>query len=279
VHELQRVFNYQEREIRTITKDGDPWFVAKDVCDALEIVDTRQAVERLDDDERCLIPVTDNLGRMQDSWTVNEPGLYALILGSRKPEAKAFKRWITHEVIPAIRKTGSYGHRTYGNNTLDALMDIYHLDRDKLTSEALTVLIKAVAATAKQPKIIFDTPIGIKLPNKPKGVSKELTDEIYNYLIDWLEKNESHFELTGGPLQEGKTKFGMIIENRAFIYPEVFRGALLKGGYVEMTALRSLAQEELIDTEVWSGKRRFKIRKYDHASKKQRRFVSLKLLL
>ena len=160
MHELQRVFNYQEREIRTITKDGDPWFVAKDVCDALEIVDTRQAVERLDDDERCLIPVTDNLGRMQDSWTVNEPGLYALILGSRKPEAKAFKRWITHEVIPAIRKTGSYGHRTYGNNTLDALMDIYHLDRDKLTSEALTVLIKAVAATAKQPKIIFDTPIG-----------------------------------------------------------------------------------------------------------------------
>lgn len=106
--ELQRVFSYQERQVRIILKDGEPWWVAKDVCDVLEIGDTRQAVERLDDDERYLIPVTDNLGRQQESWVVSEPGLYSLILGSRKPEAKSFKRWITHEVIPAIRTTGMY---------------------------------------------------------------------------------------------------------------------------------------------------------------------------
>lgn len=108
MNELSRVFNYQGNQVRTVVKDGEPWFVAKDVCDVLEIGDTRRAVERLDEDERSLTPLTDSLGRMQQTYIVNEPGLYSLILGSRKPEAKAFKRWITHEVIPAIRKHGMY---------------------------------------------------------------------------------------------------------------------------------------------------------------------------
>jgi anti-repressor protein len=108
MNQLQKVFNYQERPVRTILKDGEPWFVAKDVCEVLEIADARQAVDRLDEDERCLIPVADSLGRQQETYTVNEPGLYSLILGSRKPEAKNFKRWITHEVLPSIRKHGAY---------------------------------------------------------------------------------------------------------------------------------------------------------------------------
>lgn len=108
MNELQKVFNYNEKQVRTIIKDGEPWFVAKDVCIVLELGDTHKAVDRLDDDERNLIPVTDSLGRQQETYIVNEPGLYSLILGSRKPEAKLFKRWITHEVIPSIRKTGQY---------------------------------------------------------------------------------------------------------------------------------------------------------------------------
>jgi len=93
--------------VRTVLKDGEPWFVAADVCRALEIGDTHKAVERLDDDEkgRSLIPT---LGGEQELLVVNEPGLYTLVLGSRKPEARAFKRWITHEVIPAVRKHGGY---------------------------------------------------------------------------------------------------------------------------------------------------------------------------
>lgn len=81
--------------------------MAADVCRALEIGDTHKAVERLDDDEkgRSLIPT---LGGEQELLIVNEPGLYTLVLGSRKPEARAFKRWITHEVIPSIRKHGGY---------------------------------------------------------------------------------------------------------------------------------------------------------------------------
>ena len=93
--------------IRTLTKDGEPWFVAVDVCKSLDIGNSRQALTRLDEDEKGVIS-TDTLGGEQQMSIVNEPGLYSLVLGSRKPEAKAFKRWITHEVIPQIRKTGAY---------------------------------------------------------------------------------------------------------------------------------------------------------------------------
>jgi prophage antirepressor-like protein len=93
--------------VRTIAKDNEPWFVAADVCKALELGNNRQAIARLDDDEKGVIS-TDTLGGKQEMAIVNEPGLYSLVLGSRKPEAKEFKRWITHEVIPSIRKHGMY---------------------------------------------------------------------------------------------------------------------------------------------------------------------------
>lgn len=102
-----QIFNYQDTQVRTIVKDGEPWFVAKDVCGVLDIANSRDAVGRLDGDEKGVVS-TDTLGGQQELQVVNEPGLYTLVLGSRKPEAKSFKRWITHEVIPALRKTGSY---------------------------------------------------------------------------------------------------------------------------------------------------------------------------
>lgn len=103
-----QVFSSQEfGEVRTTVIDGEPWFVAADVCRALELSNSRMAISRLDDDEKG-VSSTDTLGGKQEMQIVNEPGLYSLVLGSRKPEAKAFKRWITHEVIPAIRKTGGY---------------------------------------------------------------------------------------------------------------------------------------------------------------------------
>jgi prophage antirepressor-like protein len=104
---LQKVFSYEGRQVRTIVKDGQPYFVARDVCDILEVNNYRDAGARLDDDEKDVV-LTDTLGGPQDMIAVNEPGLYSLVLGSRKPEAKAFKRWITHEVLPTIRQTGGY---------------------------------------------------------------------------------------------------------------------------------------------------------------------------
>ena len=102
-------FRYADaRDLRTVTLDGEPWFVAADVASILDLGNVHSSLALLDDDERGLHSVETPSGR-QSVVIVSEPGLYSLILRSRKPEAKAFKRWITHTVLPAIRKTGSYG--------------------------------------------------------------------------------------------------------------------------------------------------------------------------
>ena len=92
-------------------RDGEPWFVAKDVCTCLEIANVSDACSRLDEDERGIVS-TDTPSGKQEMLIVSEPGLYSLIGSSKKPEAKAFKRWVTHEVLPSIRKTGKYDARS-----------------------------------------------------------------------------------------------------------------------------------------------------------------------
>jgi prophage antirepressor-like protein len=99
-------FDFEGSQVRVVTDaQGEPWFVAADVLSTISL--DRKALERLDDDEKGVNSIH-TPGGTQEMTTVNEPGLYALVLGSRKAEAKRFKRWVTHEVLPAIRKTGSY---------------------------------------------------------------------------------------------------------------------------------------------------------------------------
>lgn len=102
-------FDFEGRPVRVVTDaQGEPWFVAADVCAVLELPNTTRALARLDPDEQALISIQ-GISRGNDQVNVvNEPGLYSLVLGSRKREAKRFKRWVTHEVLPAIRKTGRY---------------------------------------------------------------------------------------------------------------------------------------------------------------------------
>lgn len=107
MNELQIFKNNQFGNVRIVMKGQEPWFVAKDICECLAISKHRDAISRLDSDERGSLKV-DTLGGKQEMATVNEYGLYSLVLSSRKPEAKEFKRWITHDVIPQIRKTGQY---------------------------------------------------------------------------------------------------------------------------------------------------------------------------
>lgn len=104
MNELQVFNNAMFGNVRIILQNNEPWFVAKDVCDCLEHTNTTMALQRLDDDERAKL----NLGRQGETNVINEYGLYSLVLSSRKPEAKEFKRWITHDVLPALRRTGSY---------------------------------------------------------------------------------------------------------------------------------------------------------------------------
>lgn len=109
MNELQ-IFTYNDTPLRTVEKDGEVWWVLKDVCNVLGIVDHISVSRRLDDDEKGvgqILPLSGK-GGAQETTIINEPGLYNVILRSDKPEAKDFKRWVTHEVLPTIRKTGSY---------------------------------------------------------------------------------------------------------------------------------------------------------------------------
>ena len=106
-----RIFNYNSVEVRTIQKDGEPWFVLRDVCNVLGLGTPARVAERLDTDEVSQTHITDSMGRQQETTIINESGLYNVILRSDKPEAKPFRKWVTSEVIPAIRRHGSYSRK------------------------------------------------------------------------------------------------------------------------------------------------------------------------
>lgn len=126
MNELQ-IFNYEETPVRVVDKDGAPWWVLADVCRALGIKNPRDVAARLDEDEKNTVDLTDGILARPNSelgysrrgnpnmTIINEPGLYKVILRSDKPEAKKFTRWVTHEVLPAIRKTGSYNAKGKGD--------------------------------------------------------------------------------------------------------------------------------------------------------------------
>nr|DAY35460.1 MAG TPA: KilAC domain protein [Caudoviricetes sp.] len=108
MNEIMKVFNNAMfGDVRIILQNDEPWFVAKDVCECLEISNSRQALSRLDTDEKTDVILNDG-SQNRKMNIVNEYGLYSLVLSSRKPEAKEFKRWITHEVLPSLRKYGTY---------------------------------------------------------------------------------------------------------------------------------------------------------------------------
>jgi len=129
-------------KIRVIMRCSDPWFVAKDVCDCLEITNVSQACQTLDEDEKGIYKVY-TLGGSQDMMLISESGLYTLIMRSNKPEAKVFRKWVTSEVLPSIRKTGGYGIRTVDDMINDpdtairllTQLKILRLQNDQLAME------------------------------------------------------------------------------------------------------------------------------------------------
>ena len=106
--EIQR-FDFKGAALRTLTDEaGEPWFVAKDVCDILGLENSRKATAELDSDEKNTVTISDGIAGNPNKTIISEPGLYRLVMKSRKPEAKEFQRWVTHEVLPSIRKHGAY---------------------------------------------------------------------------------------------------------------------------------------------------------------------------
>jgi len=141
-------FDFKGAAVRTVRKGTEILWIAADVCEALEILHHRDALARLDDDERESVLV-DTLGGKQMALAVNESGIYSLILRSRKPQAKAFKRWLTHEVIPAIRRDGGYISPEATAEQLKALIGTVQEQAETLalTRRELKCLRQALSST------------------------------------------------------------------------------------------------------------------------------------
>lgn len=123
-----KVFHFQENEVRIVDVDGEPWFIAKDVAEILGYSETAMMTRRLDDDESISAKLA---GMNMKSTLINESGLYNAVLGSNKPEAKAFKKWVTSEVLPSIRKTGSYFRSSSGLPSSDVLMKTLYTEMER----------------------------------------------------------------------------------------------------------------------------------------------------
>ncbi len=135
MNDLQ-IFSYQSHEVRTVRMNGELWFVLKDVCEVLDISNHKMTAQRLDADEVSQTYLIDSMGREQSTYIISESGLYSVILRSDKPEAKPFRKWVTSEVLPQIRKTGAYmvqadpnlpPELALANQTLAAVNKIYQM--------------------------------------------------------------------------------------------------------------------------------------------------------
>ena len=148
-----RIFNYNSVEVRTIQNDGEPWFVLKDVCNVLHIGNSRDVVARLDQDEKGVGQI-DTLGGKQEMTIINESGLYNVILRSDKPEAKPFRKWVTSEVLPTIRRHGMYATPdTVEKMLADPDTTIKLLETIKQERAARMAL--EAKAEADKPKVLF----------------------------------------------------------------------------------------------------------------------------
>ena len=151
-----KIFTYQTNEVRTILKDGEPWWVLKDVCAALGLSNPSIVADRLDEDERAKF----DLGRQGETNIINESGLYNVIIRSDKPEAKRFKRWVTHEVLPSIRRHGAYvtpAKLEEMMNDPDAWIKVLTALKDERAAKERLQL----EATKNEPKVIFADAVSV----------------------------------------------------------------------------------------------------------------------
>ena len=188
------VFQFDGNSVRVINRGGMPWFVAKDLCLVLDIRNVSDALSRLDDDEKG-IASTDTLGGKQDMTIVSESGMYALVLSSRKPEAKPFRKWVTSEVLPSIRKTGSYSYRGKTPGWIEVRQESKDVHRT-LTDAIQDYIARHPELSANKQKFMYSNVADavnrglFGLPSKQLKALLSLTSS--QLLRDGLEKKEIH---------------------------------------------------------------------------------------
>lgn len=184
-----QVFNFEQREVRVVMKDGEPWWVAKDVCDVLELSNPTMALEGLDEDERAKFC----LGRQGDANIITESGLYTLVMRSNKPEAKRFRKWVTSEVLPTIRKHGAYmtpaklEEALLNPDTLIRLAQTLKEEREKRA-------VLEAQAEVDRPKVLFADSVtasktSILVGDLAKLLRQNGVQIGQNRLFQWLREN------------------------------------------------------------------------------------------
>lgn len=204
---LQIFENERFGRVRTIEQNGEPWFIARDVCECLSIGKYRDAVSRLEEDERGSVEV-DTPGGRQGMTAINEYGLYNLILSSRKPEAKEFKRWITHEVIPAIRKTGGY------------IGGVENLSDDEIMAKALLIGKRTIE---QQQLRIQD----LEVTNSKLSVSNTIMRPKADYFDELVDRNLlTNIRETAKQLRVGQKVFVNFLLDKKYLYRDL-KGKLM----------------------------------------------------
>lgn len=201
-NEIQR-FDFKGAALRTLTDEaGEPWFVAKDVCDVLELSNVGQALARLDDDEKSSITLNDGTPGNPNRAIVSESGLYALVLASRKSEAHEFKRWVTHEVLPQIRKTGGYIPTTDADDDMTILAKAVMIGQRTMEAQKRKIAAQQTRIDELQPKAsmwdnFVDIPDVLSVGNSAKLLSNLGRPIGRKTLFSWLEHNGWVFRENG----------------------------------------------------------------------------------
>lgn len=226
-----QIFNYNSNEVRTVQRDGEPWFVLKDVCDALGISHVKDTADRLDRDEVGQTEVIDSLGRKQIATIINESGLYNVILRSDKPEAKPFRKWVTSEVLPTIRKHGAY-----------------------MTPETLQEAIMnpdIMIRLCQQLKAEQDKNLALQADNSKLAVQNAIMAPKADYFDELVERNTlTNFRETAKQLGVPPKKFVTFLLEHKYVYRDQ-RGKLMP--YQRKNSGLFEVKECCNDKTKWSG--------------------------
>ena len=194
-----QIFTYNGNEVRTVQKDGEPWWVLRDVCDILGISHIKDTVDRLDGDEVGQTEVIDRLGRNQTAYIINESGLYNVIIRSDKPEAKPFRKWVTSEVLPSIRRHGAY----MTPETLEAAI---------LNPDLLIRLCTALKDEQDKNK-------ALQAANSTLAVDNQIMKPKADYFDEIVDRNLlTNFRETAKQLQIKEKEFIRFLLDRKYIY-------------------------------------------------------------
>ena len=225
-----QIFNYQNNEVRTVELNGEPWFVLKDVCEVLGLTDTGRTAERLDPDKLTRTTLVSG-GQNREMFVINESGLYNVILRSDKPEAKPFRKWVTSEVLPSIRKHGAY----MTPETLQAAI---------LNPDTLIQLCQQIKAEQDKNAVLTAA-------NSQLTVEKQIMQPKADYFDELVDRNLlTSFRETAKQLEIGEKSFIQFLLDKKYIYRDK-KGKLMP--YAEKNNGLFEVKECFNEKTQWSG--------------------------